>query len=267
MQKSIILATAILCIVFQACESKIEFKDSLMEMNKPSYLLKDSSAWKSIEDNYFRLHVSNTILDSEYLERLRNVQQNNFVRLFKLMNIEGQIDSLPKIDIFIFQDIDEKYLKTQVKASAHALPPYYAAYYLEANAEGTHEIAHILTSYYWCLFSNNKFGMLLNEGFSFYSDEGMIFKFDYYEKARGILEEEKYKINRILSSNAGDSYKKKAFVSGAFVKYLIENYGIEKFKELWLVINKENANDNVFFDVYSKSIDELESKFYQKIEI
>ncbi len=254
-----------LFLTFHSCKNKVEFKDTLMEMNKPSYLLKDSIAWTSIEDMYFRLHISNTIKDSKYAERLRKTQQEIFIHLFKLMKIEEQSDSFPKIDIFVFKDIEEKYLKTQVKASAHALPPYYTAYYIKGNAEGAHEITHILDSHFWCPFSNGKFGMLLNEGFSFYSDEGVIFDFDYYEKAKNILKNEDYQISKIVSSTAGNSYEKKVFVSGAFVKYLIENFGINKFEELWLEINKEKISISVFDDVYNQSFGDLESKFYQQI--
>ncbi|HNV82546.1 MAG: hypothetical protein GX467_11065 [Rikenellaceae bacterium] len=245
----------------------MEFKDTLMEMNRPSYLLKDTSFWTSIEDKYFRLHISNSITDSEYPHKLQVAQQGVFNHLFKLMEIKEPIDSLPLIDIFIFKDIEEKYSKTQVKSSAHSIPPYYAAYYLTVNAGGAHEIAHILNSHLWCSFSNEQFDMLLNEGFSFYSDEGIIFKFDFYETAKQILKSKKYQINRIISSSAGDSYEKQAFVSGAFVKYLIETYGIEKFGELWLSINKEEADEEVFKVVYNQSISNLESNFYLKVGV
>ncbi len=255
----------ILFLIFQSCKNNVEFKDTLMEMNKPSYLLKDSIAWTSIEDQYFRLHISNSIDDSKYPQKLQSIQQDIFKHLFKLMKIEEPIDSLPKVDIFIFKDINEKYLKTQVKSSAHALPSYYAAYYPTVNAEGAHEITHILDSHFWCFFSNNKFNMLLNEGFSFYSDEGIIFKFDYYEKARKILKNEEYQINRIITSTAGSSYENQAYVSGAFVKYLIENYGINKFEEMWLKINKDKMDNNVFDIVYNQSLSDLETKFYHQI--
>lgn len=261
-----IQAVVILFVILQSCNNKVEFKDTLMEMNKPTYLLKDSSSWTSIDDKYFRLHVSNSINDHEYPKKLQLVQQRIFYHLFQLMEIEeSSIDSLPKIDIFIFKNIREKYLMTQVKSSAHSLPQYYAAYYPTVNAEGAHEITHILDSHFWCPFSNKQFSMLINEGFSFYSDEGIIFKFDYYEKAKKILKNNEYQINRIITSTAGDSYEKQAFVSGAFVKLLIENYGIEKFKKLWIEINKEKADATVFNDIYNKSIEDLESMFYKQI--
>ncbi|MEN6453332.1 MAG: hypothetical protein ABFD10_03670 [Prolixibacteraceae bacterium] len=263
----LIIISIIVLLTSQACKNKIEFKDSLMEMNKPSYLLKDSNAWSSIEEKYFRLHISSSIKDSKFIDGLRLTQQSIFNHLFKLMEIEEQLDTLPKVDIFVFKDINEKYLKTQVKASAHSLPPYFAAYYIKDNAEGAHEITHILDSYFWCPFINGEYGMLLNEGFSFYSDEGIIFKFDYYEKAKKILKNEDYQISKIVTSTAGDSYEKKAFVSGAFVKYLIENYGINKFKELWIEINKEEIINSVFDDVYNQSLKDLEKKFYEQIEL
>jgi len=266
MKKLFFITTSIIVfLISQSCKNKIEFKDSLMEMNKPSYLLKDSSAWNSVEEKYFRLHISNSIEDDKFSDELRLTQQRVFNHLFRLMEIEEQLDTLPKVDIFVFKDIDEKYLKTQVQASAHALPPYYAAYYVKDNAEGAHEITHILDSHFWSPFSNGKFGMLLNEGFSFYSDEGIIFKFDYYEKAKKILKNEDYQISKIISSAAGNSYEKKAFVSGAFVKYLIENFGINKFKELWLEVNKEKMSISVFDDIYNQPFDDLEKRFYKQI--
>lgn len=253
-------------IICQSCSKKIIFKDSLMEMNKPGYLLRTSNKWSTIEEEKFRLHISKSIEDENFNKKLQSAQIKIFDHLLKLIKLGETKDSLPKIEIFVFKDMDEKYENTQVRASAHALPPYYAAYYIKDNAEGAHEITHILNSHFWKPFTNGKYNMLLNEGFSFYSDEGIIFKFDFYQKARNILKDKSYQIKKIATSSAGNSYEKKAFVSGAFVKYLIESYGILKFKELWIEINNKETESFAFEKNYNLSLQELEREFYAKLK-
>ena len=104
----------------------------------------------------------------------------------------------------------------------------------------------------------------MQEGFAFYVDENRLFKFDFYEKAKGILRNEKYKISAIVEENNNTNYEDKAVVCGAFIKYLITNYGVEKFAKRWRMVEK---NENVFNIIYSKGLSDLENDFYTFSEI
>lgn len=102
----------------------------------------------------------------------------------------------------------------------------------------------------------------MEEGFAFYIDEGKFFKFDFYKKAKDMLGNDKYRIASIIKENNNDDYEDKATVCGAFVKYLITNFGVEKFAVLW----KNIENEDAFNTTYGKSFSDLESDFYVFLE-
>lgn len=49
-------------------------------------------------------------------------------------------------------------------------------------------------------------------------------------------------------------------VSGSFVSYIIENYGIENYKELLVEAKKTNFN-SVFLNVYKKELNTVEEEW------
>jgi hypothetical protein len=59
-----------------------------------------------------------------------------------------------------------------------------------------------------------------------------------------------------------DNYEDKAIGCGAFDKYLITNFGIEKFSASWRNIE----NEKIFLSTYNKSMDDLEKDFYAFLE-
>ena len=67
--------------------------------------------------------------------------------------------------------------------------------------------------------------------------------------------------------DSGSHNQDKSFLSGGFVKYLIETYGIEEFGKLWrLAIENPIAKPEIFKQVYGKDLREINSEFENKIE-
>jgi hypothetical protein len=241
---------------FARCTSQPKFPATLMEMNKPAYLLKDSLFWNKAESKHF-IYYSSKKVGSDFIKSVIENQENNISHIAAIMNIK-EIDTLPKIMLWIFYSDYEKYLKTQVRSNAHSLTEYWSAYYNKNNATGAHEIAHIMSQHFWGYLKSKKYSFVLEEGFAFYTDETKFFKFDFYEKAKTILKNDQYKISNIIKENSNDDYELKATVCGAFVKYLVTTFGIEKFALLW----KNIENENIFNTTCNKSLPDLETAFY-----
>ena len=89
-------------------------------------------------------------------------------------------------------------------------------------------------------------------------DEHGYFDFDFYDKATKIL------ISNIVKTNSKGKFKERTFVAGAFVKFLIENYGLDSFVQLWKTIREDEYE---FSKIYGKSFDTLELEFYELINI
>ena len=250
-----------MCIVsFNSCDSQLKFPATLMEMNKPEYLLRDSLFWNRNESKHF-VYYSSKKVDNDFLKSIIENQEKNIIHIAEIMNIKN-IDTLPKINFWIFDSDEEKYSKTQVKSNAHTLTEYWSTYYNKNNATGGHEVGHLMSQHFWGYLNSMKYDFLMQEGFAFYIDETQFFKFDFYNKAKGILRNEKYRISAIIEENNNNDYENKAVICGAFVKYLITSYGIEKFEVLW----KNIENENSFNSTYNKSLTDLENDFYAHIE-
>jgi hypothetical protein len=245
-----------LIVSLHSCTGQTKFPASLMEMNKPEYLLKDSLFWNTNESTHF-IYYSSKKVDKDLLEPIIENQEININHIAKIMNVN--IDSLPKIKLWIFNSDKEKYLKTQVNSNAHTLTEYWSTYYNKDNATGAHEIGHLMSQHFWGYPKSKRFDFLFQEGFAFYIDETRFFKFDFYKKAKRLLRNESYKISTILKENNNTDYEEKAIVCGAFIKYLVTSYGIEKFAELW---RTSEENEQVFTTIYSKKFSVLENDFY-----
>jgi len=258
---SYLLLITFIVLLF-GCDRQIKFPASLMEMNRPEYLLKDSLFWNRYESKHF-IYYSSKKVNTDLIKPIIENQEINIIHIAKIMDVKN-IDTLPKIKLWIFNSDKEKYLKTQVKSNAHTLTEYWSTYYNKDNAAGAHEIGHLMSQHFWGYLKSKKYDFLLQEGFAFYIDETKFFKFDFYKKAKGILRNEKYRISTIISENNNDDYENKAIVCGAFDKYLITTFGIEKFASLWKCIEE---NENVFNVIYNKRLSDLENDFYTILEI
>lgn len=251
---------SIIVVSFSGCGRQIKFPASLMEMNNPEYLLNDSLFWNRYESEHF-VYYSSKKVDNNIIKPIIKNQEININYIAGLMNINN-IDTLPKINLWIFNSDKEKYFKTQVNSNAHALTEYWSVYYNKDNATGSHEIGHLMSQHFWGYLKSKKYEFLLEEGFAFYVDETRFFKFDFYKKAKSILRNEKYKISGIVTENNNTDYENKALVCGAFCKYIISAYGVEKFAVLW----KNIENENIFNTTYNKTLPDLENDFYEYIE-
>lgn len=233
-----------------------------MEMNNPKYLLKDSLFWKKYESKHFIYYASKKV-DSDLIQPIIESQENNISHIAGIMSVNN-IDTLPKINLWIFNSDKEKYLKTQVNSNAHTLTEYWSTYYNKDNATGAHEIGHLMSQHFWGYLKSKKYDFLMQEGFAFYIDETKFFKFDFYKKAKEILSDETYRLSKIIKENSNDDYEDKAIVCGAFIKYLITSYGIDNYANLWKSIEE---NDNVFASIYNKNFSDIENDFYTFLEI
>jgi hypothetical protein len=238
-----------------------EFPASLMEMNNPEYLLKNSGPWTKLENESIILYASNKIEDKVFLQSILDSQTENILHILNILNIKPGNDS-EKVFVWIFNDDNEKYLKTQVKSNAHCLSEYHSVYYNKNNALGAHELGHYLIEANWGQLKSKKYEFLFNEGFAFLVDEGKFFKKDYYLLAKDYLKDKRYSIDSISNESPGD-YKKKAFVSASFLKYLIKIYGIELFEKLWKHIKEDKS---VFVLVYGKSFQNIKKEYYSFIK-
>lgn len=242
---------------------------------EPDYLLRLHGPWLTYENDNFRIYyrenpiLAKNLSDKDLKDILKR-QENNILRITELLNIPKEnIDTLRKINIWLFKNLKEKDLITKIPATDFSIRPYWSAYHTYGASGSAHEIGHLIINEFWGWFKSNKYQFLIEEGYASLVDEGNGKRdFDYYSKAKKILKKDGFKIDQIVNNEQvmtffKNPYTLRAIVAGAFVKYLINEKGIDKFKQLFQTLEDD---DKVFKAIYGQSLSELTNDFYSFIE-
>jgi hypothetical protein len=236
----------------------------------PDYLLRLHGPWKTHESQNFRFYYRENSrikmnLSVSDLESIASTQQANLYRIGDLLSIPYEkLDTLRKINVWMFKDLNEKTEITKIHATDFAIHPYWSIYCTYSSAKSAHELGHIVIDEYWGHFKSEKYQFVIEEGFASLIDEGHGARdFDYFKKAKRITRSRKYSITNVINNAYvtgifRNPYTQKAIVAGAFVKFLIEEHGVDKFKILWLTLRDDGQ---AFALVYGKPIEEIATDF------
>jgi len=237
----------------------------------PAYLKNNFGIWQKDESKHFILYYRNyppakkNISHSKLLEVLEG-QEESLLEISQKTGIDSStFKNLVKINIWLFSNLKEQRDITKINSPAFSIFPYRSMYFPYNLSHNKHELSHLISQEYWGLFHSSKFQMLIEEGFVNYIDEWGIKKGNFTKSAKKVIRNKKDYIQMIIDNKSSGAklfvnpYKRDIIVSSAFVKFLIDNYGIEKFKTLWTLLK---TKDNTFDEVYSKSFQKLKTDFY-----
>ena len=136
----------------------------------------------------------------------------------------------------------------------------YAVYNDKIKCIGPHEDTHLIS-----FVINNPKSYFIVEGLAMYFDEkwwGLDNDIwtNYYKANNKDLS-----ISNLLNNEEFDSFNCEITypIAGSFVKYLISKFGVDKFIQLYQIIEVPNSND--FKRIFHYTIQELESIFFQEI--
>lgn len=210
---------------------------------------------ETIETDNFIIHITSgtdenlkkiIVLDHEY----------HFIQL------AGFFDEKPvkKIESFVFTDRSQKKRLFGVSAADVAKPWLYQIYISQENYERTlrHEIAHCFSAEFGSgLFKLAKnFNAFLIEGIASAADPD--FDGNHVDFMAALAYHNGYKValpDLFKGFNFFFQTSSLAYTyAGSFVRFLLERYGIEKFKSLYSDIN--------FQKVYQKSIEQLSDEYF-----
>lgn len=219
-------------------------------------LIRDLGGYASTEhfDIYYTKKV--TAGEARLLKLLHEYYYSELISFFNLKP-EGKIKS------YIFADEDEK-RELFGSGNADMSKPWLNSVYVSMDSYQTtlkHEIAHCFSS----SFAN---GLLkLPEGFNNVLLEGTamaadpVYSYHSLEYMAALAYHNNYKIRITSLLTLSGFYKNNSSLSyiyaGAFIKYLIDKYGIEKFKMLYSDFNFEKY--------YKKNAVQLENDFTKEI--
>ena len=210
---------------------------------------------KFSSENYDFHYFKDSIAERD-INEIATIQEQCFQEISDLLNISPKIriqyylvDS-PKLVGEIYGDNEP------CNGFAKAPNEIYAVYSEEIKCIGHHEDAHILS--YTINRPNSNF---IREGLAMYFDKYWRDKTNE-EWVRSFLLENKYiKIHRLLLNDIFFSYPDQITypIAGAFTKFLIDVYGIERYIEIYKYKGEEFSER--IKEIYLSDIETIEEEF------
>ncbi|MCS7054307.1 MAG: hypothetical protein NZM09_11330, partial [Ignavibacterium sp.] len=225
----------------------------------------------STSENELLKHLNKTIDEKNftiYASELDSLEEKNIINHvhYYYSELEKSLSVKPskKIKIFLFDNPQQKKKLFGSENADVAKPWLYHIYLDKTNWKNSikHEIAHIFSAEFGSSFLSlaGDFNPFLIEGFATSQDPFINnISIDYLaalhnQKTKKNLVSELYHKLNFFGFNSTLSY----LYSGSYVKFLIENYGIEKFKKFY------SSND--FKNVYGQEIDKVFEKYISYLQ-
>jgi hypothetical protein len=272
-----------LILISNSCSKKVLQTDSeirelrtgdIMEMNSEEFLVSNNT-WDLITTKNLKFFFDKAI-SKELQQETIKAQETNFNEILRFMGIQNK--GLTRINFYLFKDKEQKKLLTQVDSDAHAISTFPAVYYLPINSKGAQEVGHVMTQKYWGFIpKTSNYSLLIDEGFNYYIDDERFYNGTLCDKAlNAYAENQNLTINELVLMNngtkitgvVGGSHKQNVSdISGCFVKYLIQQYGSEKFGQLWrLASNNESARPELFEEIYNIELAKISKEFTNELK-
>jgi hypothetical protein len=212
--------------------------------------------WKSAVSENLRLHFEPGTLAETRLEGLKLTQEKAFVRNLQLLKITSY--SL-QTDIFI---VDSRARMKQLigdETNGVAFPRKKVLCFVfsdKINASGAHELMHVMAGNTWGF----EFKTWINEGFAAYADD-FWYGYGLHDLNKYLLQEKQLiSLEKLIKNFNAQPHMISYPQAGSFVKYLYEQYGADKVKELW----KAGAV-NDFQRILGKDVSTIEKEWHTRL--
>lgn len=212
--------------------------------------------WKSVVTQHLRLHFEPSTLAETRIEDLKRWQEKAFVRNLQLLKVA---DYPFQTDIFIVASRERMKRLIGEETNDIAFPATMVTCFVfneRINASGSHELMHVMAGNAW----GRKFKPWLNEGFAAFSDDIWygypLHDLNKYLLLRGKLIPLEKLIEDFWDYSDSVSYPQ----AGSFVKYLYEQYGAERIKDLW-----KNGTTKDLKRVLGKEVSILEKEWHSRL--
>ena len=199
---------------------------------------------KNYSTAFYNFHYADEVFTDRNKDSLFKGEDEKLRRVVKILNLEKPEH---KIECFVYKDIAQKYYLSATPGYGN---PFVEAWQNHSIGLGPveHESIHILCGNQWDR-STSTFWSEGIVGYYYYCIDSLIWK-----KDRLIVSNfNGTQIKDIILGHFPGFSETFYAISGHVVKFLIDSYGLEKFKKL---VAYENASKGMV-DTYSKSIDSV----------
>lgn len=185
--------------------------------------------WKSTASEHFRFHYEPNAWTESRIENLKRSQEKAYVKNLQLLKVS---DYPYQTDIFVVASRERMKQLTGDKTNGVAYPRTKIICFIfndKLYGWGSHELMHVMAGNVW----GRKFKPWINEGFAVYSDD-IWYGYKLHDLNKYLLLQGKLIPVEKLMTNFSDYSDMITYPqAGSFVKFVYEQYGADKIKELW----------------------------------
>ena len=227
-----------------------------------NYKLWEQKEWKVRRALHYNIFYRPNSLAQEELDYIISFQESAYVRIRDLI---GWVDQ--PINIYLYDSLEDKEGQLGIGGNGYAVPPSFSTHSIyseDGKAIGGHETTHVIASH----TLRHSFVPLLSEGLAVYlsNPEGS-FKPEH-SSTKFFLENGGFIPLAQLIDNmsfwqldATISYP----LAGSFVKFLIEEYGMTKFTQLYREMESDNGYEKLE-EIYELPLPKLEEAWIETVE-
>jgi len=228
-------------------------------------ILYEGNEFEKYESDHFIVYFHKETLAEKKLHEIIQEREKAYTKIVKILGIEPP----HKIRLFLFPSSREKTFYTgHIGAGAAQSFTMMEVYNEEIKVEPHHELTHIIAS-----FINPNSPALLNEGLAVsivpYWNGKHVDDWVRLYKRKGEL----IPLITLLTFTEIGSPSTMPSISypeaGSFVKFLIERYGVNKFRQLYSKAKNGKKflefNKELFIEIYEKSIEQLEKEWLDSL--
>jgi len=209
--------------------------------------------WKSTVTQHFRLHFEPETLAETRIEDLKRWQVQAFAKNLQLLKAA---EYSFQTDIFIVSSRERMKRLTGDETNGVAFPSTKVICFVfneKINASGSHELMHVMARNVW----DGKPKAWIGEGIAVYADD-IWGGYQLHDLNKHLLLEKKLVPLEKLIEDFGDYSDLITYPqAGSFVKYLYEQYGIDKIKDVW-----KHGSAKDLKQVLGKDVQTLEKEWH-----
>jgi len=212
--------------------------------------------WKSASTEHLSLHVEEGTFAETRLEDLKGREERAFARNLDLLRA-----TVYPFQTAVFVVASRERMKQLLgqETNGVAFPDTRVVCFIlneKVNAAGAHELMHVMAKNLW----KGKPKTWLNEGFATYADDlwygYRLHNLNRYLMQQGNLISLEKLIEHFGASSVMITYPQ----AGSFVKYLYEQYGADKLRELW-----QHGTTTDLQRLLGKDVATLETEWHSKL--
>ncbi len=253
MKFSATIAALMLLAIFAGCTS-------FMARNSPDYVLKQGE-WNTRSTEHFEFYFRPGSRSEKQIDTIVEGQERNYAEILQLLDAS---DPKLKIKTFIFPSLEDKTRITASSVYAHAVYPHNTVYCIDSdtirNVIGKHEVTHLIVSAVWGSLAQGPLNWIVNDGIAVWTDGHWngteLFEYMNLNLAKGGIVTP---YDLAMHNTSPDQRIHRYPVAGAFVKYLIQQYGLEKLKQLY----GEGHSQKDFLKIYGLEFSEASREFIE----